>query len=51
MTKPFAVIIGVCFIALGFGRLALLQGHEGVYGILIISLFIVAGIACLFYRP
>lgn len=46
MTKPFAVVLGLCFAALGLGRLFLSSGREGVYGVGISVLFVVAGIAC-----
>jgi hypothetical protein len=50
MTKAFAVVLGLCFIALGSGRLFLSPGHERGYGLVTGVLFIVVGIACLFNR-
>ena len=48
MSKVFAIILGICFVALGSATLLLSSGPD--FPIIRGSLFMVVGIACFFYR-
>ena len=50
MTRTLAIILGLCFTALGLARLIFLSGHHGVYDLVSGIVFIIAGIVCFFHR-
>ena len=50
MSRPFAVVLGICFLAAGVASGLFAFGKGGGYNAVVAPLFCVAGIACFFHR-
>ncbi len=50
MSKVFAVVLGICFVALGLATLCFAWQRPTIYGLAVGPLFLVAGVACFFHR-
>ena len=49
MSKAFAVVLGICFLALGVATLLFALQRPSAYSLLAGPLFCVTGIACFLY--
>ena len=50
MSKAFAIVLGICFTALGLATLFFAIEDPSIYRFVVGPLFFVTGIACFFYR-